>query len=120
MSAARVLCVDDNDRILASLKIGLELHGFQVVTANNGLDALKEFRGNPDEFDAIMTDKEMPYMDGLEFVTAVRKEGFRGRIFLMSGTLYPSDSKALSVLGVSTFVKKPFNLRRLIDLFSND
>jgi DNA-binding NtrC family response regulator len=120
MSAARVLCVDDNDGILASLKMGLELHGFRVVTAKHGLDALKEFRDNAVEFNAILTDNEMPYMDGLELVTTVRKEGFRGRIFLMSGTLNPSDSKALSVLGVSTFVKKPFNLNRLIDLFSND
>jgi DNA-binding NtrC family response regulator len=120
MSAARVLCVDDNDRILASLKMGLESRGFEVVTAKHGLDALGEFMGHEGEFNAILTDSDMTYMDGLELVIAVRKEGFRGRIFVMSGNLSPSESEAFSAQGVSSFIQKPFNLSRLVALFSND
>jgi CheY-like chemotaxis protein len=119
MNSARVLCVDDDALFVALLKIGLESHGFEVITAKHGLDALKEIRGHADEFDAILTASDMPEMNGLELVRSLRKQEFKGRIVVMSGNLKPSDVEAFSAQGISTFVKKPFNLSRLIALFSN-
>jgi two-component system capsular synthesis sensor histidine kinase RcsC len=116
MNYTRVLCVDDNASFVALLKIGLESHGFKVVTAKHGLDALKQFKKHAGEFDAIVTDYEMPELNGLELVRSLRKQEFNGRIVVMSGNLKPSDVKAFSVQGVSAFVHKPFEMDRLVTL----
>jgi CheY-like chemotaxis protein len=114
-----VLCVDDDASFVTLLEIRLESHGFEVVTANHGLDPLKEIRGHADEFDAILRAYDMPEMNGVELVRSLRKQEFRGPIVVMFGNLKPSDVEAFSAQGIATFVKKPFNLSRLIALFSN-
>jgi CheY-like chemotaxis protein len=120
MNSARVLCVDDNASLVALIKMGLESHGFEVVTAKHGLDALKRFKKHAGELEAIVTDSEMPEMNGLEFVRSLRKQEFKGRIVVMSGNLKPSDVEAFSAQGVSDFVHKPFKIDRLVTLLLDD
>ncbi len=64
----RVLLVDDDRALLASLARVLEMHGFQIVTFDNPVHALEHLVQNPRVFDAAVCDVSMPQMSGLELV----------------------------------------------------
>ncbi len=67
-----VLLVDDSATMLMSLKNTLEMSGFRVATAGDGASALAELRGGMKP-DLIITDINMPKMDGLALITEARK-----------------------------------------------
>jgi filamentous hemagglutinin family protein len=56
-------------------------------TASHGEDALMQYKAHSGEFEAIVTDHDMPQMNGSEFIRSIREMGFKGRIVLMSGNL---------------------------------
>jgi YesN/AraC family two-component response regulator len=62
-----------------------EQYGFEVITASDGMDALTQFKAHSGDFGAIVTDHDMPHMNGMELVRSVREIGFKGRIVVMSG-----------------------------------
>ncbi len=83
----RMLCVDDNAPLLQTMALGFAVYGFEVITASHGIDAIMQFQARGGRFDVIVTDNDMPRMNGLEFVRSVRALGFKGRILVMSGRL---------------------------------
>ncbi len=85
-------------------------YGFEVVTASHGLDALMKFQAYAGNFGAILSDTEMPNMNGPTFVKTVRALGYRGRILVMSGRLSVADGRAYQDLEVSGFLHKPFEI----------
>lgn len=89
-------------------KAGLEIYGFEVVTAANGLEALTQFKANDGKYDAIVTDNDMPKMNGLEFVRAIRDIEYKGRIFVVSGNLGVEELRAYKAYEISGFFQKPF------------
>jgi len=68
----RLLVVDDSATMLMSLKSSLEIAGYAVETAPDGVQALAKAKAGPKP-DLIITDINMPNMNGLEFIAAVRK-----------------------------------------------
>jgi CheY-like chemotaxis protein len=96
------------------MKLGLEHYGFEVVTACNGAEALLQFKAHSGKFDAILTDNEMPQMNGLEFVRSIFHEGFKGRIVVMSGNFKPEELQAYQSYPISSFVHKPLDLISII------
>ncbi|MFD4429230.1 response regulator, partial [Nocardia sp. NPDC058497] len=73
MTGQQILVVDDEVRVLASLRRGLELSGFDVVTAGDGARALALVRSAAP--DAMVLDVNMPELDGVGVVTALRAMG---------------------------------------------
>src|SRR5690625_1440121 len=72
-ASPRVLVVDDDSDVLASLERGLRLSGFEVATAADGAEALRSAKeARPD---AIVLDINMPVLDGVSVVTALRAMG---------------------------------------------
>jgi CheY-like chemotaxis protein len=104
----QILLVDDNPSLLSALKTSLESYGCKVITASDGMDALTQFKAHPDDFGAIVTDHDMPHMNGAEFVRSVREIGFKGRIVVMSGRLTVKDLRAYQDYAISGFFHKPF------------
>jgi len=72
-----ILIVDDSATMILSVKSALEMNGFKVETAQDGVQALRELGGGLKP-DLIITDVNMPNMDGLELIKQVRLlPGFR-------------------------------------------
>jgi len=113
----RILCVEDDRVVLRALVLSLEACHFEVVSAVHGGYALDEFHSYAGKFDAILTDHDMPQVNGLALVEYLRAFDFKGRIWVMSGQLTPSDRQAYRNFGVSGFLQKPFDLDLLIELF---
>lgn len=112
----RVLIVDDNEDMLQSMKILLEVASYEVAVASNGARALSLQRERP--FDVLITDIFMPEMDGMEIIDQFRREFPAIRIIAMSGGGkrikghdYLSDTQNF---GVVATLRKPFEPEDLL------
>lgn len=73
-----ILVVDDEADIALTLQTFIELHGFRVVLAYDGVEALQKVQEDPP--DLIVTDITMPRMDGLELIEKLRESPSGGEI----------------------------------------
>jgi CheY-like chemotaxis protein len=102
----KVLIADDERQITRALRMALQAAGFEVLTAIDGLEALKLF----DTFapDLLITDLSMPNMDGVELTRAVRKRSSIPVIVLSVREQEASKILALDS-GADDYVTKPFS-----------
>jgi CheY-like chemotaxis protein len=77
---------------------------------DNGEEALAKIRPAPGAFDLIITDNNMPGMDGTELVRHIRTLPFSGRIVVISAYLLHEVEQTYRSLGVRHFIHKPFDL----------
>ncbi|MCK8673504.1 response regulator transcription factor [Rhodococcus sp. HM1] len=113
MSAhATVLVVDDDEDVLASLRRGLRLSGFAVLTATDGRDALAVVEQQRP--DAMVLDMNMPVLDGTGVVTALREAGDDIPICVLSARSAVDDRIAGLEAGADDYLTKPFVLAELV------
>lgn len=108
----KILIVDDHPGALNALKIGLSSFGHQVITAKDGLEALKVIElliEGSEPIELMVTDLRMPGMDGLELIESTRELIPELPVILM--TAYGDDHvrKRVTDLQSSRYVEKPFN-----------
>ena len=112
---ARILLIEDEDSVRATLRAVLEHAGHEVLEAANGEQALYlEERGL---VDLIMIDIIMPQMDGLEAINRLRQRDPQLAILAMSGGSADYLQKA-SEHGASAVLQKPFENQTLYDTVS--
>jgi CheY-like chemotaxis protein len=111
----RVLIVDDNADGRESLRVLLELSGYEAATAGDGAQALDMMRAAP--ADVVVTDIFMPTKDGVETIVAIRKEFPSVPIIAMSGAAsYTVDYLSVArELGAERILRKPFETQQLLD-----
>lgn len=108
---ARILMVDDDPLIQATLPLVLSDRGHEVVVAPNGRAALRELREGP--VDLVLTDILMPDVDGLELIQAVRRDHPGVKVLAMSGgssRLPVTEALRMArLMGADAVLPKPFN-----------
>jgi len=112
----KALVVDDSRPIRRIESDILKELGFETIDACNGKEALERLQSTPLP-DVVLVDWNMPEMDGLEFIKAVRRDArFSGMVVLMVTTETETDQmlRALSA-GVDEYLMKPFQKDALID-----
>lgn len=109
----KILVVDDSKVIRGVLRHGFIKSGLNVLTAENGVKALEIVLAEKPE--VVITDIEMPEMDGYELCRQIRKRPELDNIFLlmMSTRDRPCDIKRGEKLGVSRYFVKPFDVEKL-------
>ena len=113
---ARILLVDDDPMITELVVDMLGMEGYDVDTANNGIEALQKLERQ--RYDLIITDLHMPKLDGSGFYRelAQRKVHSLKRIIFLTGTTGASDEhRFVQESGVPVLLK-PFNVSELIQL----
>ena len=110
-----ILLVDDNLYFLTGLSMNLcvYLKNCNILTAGNGRQALEIMESIP--VDLIVTDLEMPFMDGYELVASVKKKHPYLPVFTTTGSSAPEEKK-LASLGASRCLEKPFGFKELADM----
>ncbi len=112
----RILVVDDEEGLRQSLAANLELEGYEVVEACDGLQAIELVCEG--HFDLVITDMRMPGIDGLDTFRELRKVRPEIAVVMMTAfTLEKLVADALSE-GVYTVVTKPFDIERIITLIA--
>ncbi len=106
----RILVVDDEPRMIGFIRMNLELEGYQVIEAHNGLEALDAIRTQLP--DVILLDVMMPELDGFETLRMLRE--FSTIPVIMLTAKGEEDDKVRGLeLGADDYVTKPFGPREL-------
>jgi two-component system response regulator MprA len=109
---ARILVVDDNQALSGLHAEILEMEGYEVVTANDGVDALERLASG--EFDLVLTDRFMPLLDGASMILALRSAGSRIPVVMVSGSLVQSPLPPGVAREVSAALPKPARLDEMV------
>ena len=110
----RILTVDDSASIRQMVSFTLTKAGYEVAEAVDGRDGLE--KTGRQKFDLVVTDLNMPRMDGIEMIAAVRKvAGYAFTPILMLTTESQAEKKdAGRKAGATGWIAKPFNAEQLV------
>jgi CheY-like chemotaxis protein len=120
-----VLIVEDSENSAATLEIAfLAIPGVSVRMASSGLEALRILDGDGGGVRAIVTDLNMPRMDGFELIRRVRQNRklYATPIIVVSADTDPNTPDRIAQLGVSAFFSKPYSpaqVRRKLEQILN-
>ncbi|MCM2325082.1 MAG: response regulator [Candidatus Woesearchaeota archaeon] len=111
----KILIVDDEPHILELIKAVLEVEKFEIITATNGVEALKKLEAvTPD---LVILDMMMPGMSGREVCESIRKNPKTKNqkvIFLTVARFSETGKKVLDDMKVSDYITKPFETKDLV------
>jgi CheY-like chemotaxis protein len=111
----RLLVADDSETVLLMLQRRLEMEGYEVVTATDGLEALERLRElSPKEPDVILLDAMMPNMSGTEVLEEIRGKGSEIPVLMISAHLDAQEPDRMRSLGATDCIPKPFEWEDLI------
>jgi two-component system, OmpR family, response regulator MprA len=112
MTAPRVLIADDDRAIRESLARALELEGYAVEVAADGVETLTRARRH--DFDALVVDVMMPGVDGLAVCRVIRADGDRTPVLMLTARVETADRVAGLDAGADDYMPKPFELDELL------
>lgn len=107
----KIAIVEDDINMRKSLELSLS-DDYELKTYKNPIDALKEL---DDSFDLIISDINMPKMDGLEFVKTALEQNINAEFIIITGNATLNKAIEALRLGVKDFLTKPFDLERLYE-----
>lgn len=112
----KILVVDDNSFLRIAVSKMLSLLGYEVVSADSGENGLSLFLKN--KFDIVLSDYEMPGMDGVAFACSIKKSSPRTPVVIMTGAekeaVFFRESNA-----VDEVISKPFTLAGIDETIQN-
>jgi two-component system KDP operon response regulator KdpE len=111
LPSLRILVVDDEAQIVRVLRAALQSNGYEIITASNGMDALKTFlEVNPA---LVITDLAMPEMDGVELTREIRQRATTPVIVVSVRNQEQEKIRALDE-GADDYITKPFAIQELL------
>jgi two-component system, OmpR family, response regulator MtrA len=108
---ARILLVEDDPSIREITAIGLTAAGFEVTTANDGVEGLERFRSDP--FDLVLLDIMLPRLDGYEVCRQIRRTSTIP-VVMLTARADTMDVVIGLEAGADDYVRKPFEVPELI------
>jgi two-component system, cell cycle sensor histidine kinase and response regulator CckA len=109
-----VLVIDDEESIREITRGTLETFGYNVLTANDGTEALAIYADKKNEIAVVLTDMVMPFMDGPATIRALQRMNPQVRIIAASGLGTAQRAGEGSLEGVSVFLTKPYTAEKLL------
>jgi len=105
-----ILVVDDSPTVVKFLSFSLKEKGYDVLTARDGMDALEKMSNLEKNVDLIITDLNMPNLDGYGLIEAVREspEHQETPIIILSSEQGDEDRERGMTVGASSYLVKPF------------
>ena len=110
-----ILLIDDEETVINISEMMLKRLGYSVLKAYSGYEGLKLFKENKSKIDLIISDLEMPKMNGKEVMDKLREIDPQIKVMLSSGTLTNADEKNVMNKGFNGFLKKPYNINTLCE-----
>ncbi len=116
MTGHKVLVVEDSPTMRQLIVFALKrIRGFQIVEANDGVDGLKKL--SAEKFDLILTDINMPIMDGLKLVSMVRNDpNYKDTpIIVITTEGATEDRERALALGADEYITKPIQTMKILE-----
>ena len=113
----KIMVVDDEVGIRELLFDVLSKEGFAVTLAKDGQDSLQQMRRR--RFDLVITDIDMPRVNGIELLRRMKRAGRKEKIIIMSGNTLNQEDIKREILPVITQLDKPFQMDRMLEAVSS-
>ena len=110
---ARILLAEDDAATRDLVQRALGLEGHEVVVTQDGVEALEKLQAAPTRFDVLVTDVQMPGLDGVALVEKALGVNPKLRVVLMSGFADELDRAAHLKAKISRVITKPFTLEQI-------
>lgn len=108
-----VLLIDDEEMVINISEMMLKNLGYRVLKAHSGFEGVQLFEENQSKIDLIISDLEMPRMNGEEVMDRLREIDPQIKVMLSSGALTDTDEQDVMNKGFDGFLKKPYDLDTL-------
>ena len=116
-----ILLVEDNEINLEIMHSQLTSLGYKVDTALNGKEALEKFQKN--KYDVVLTDIEMPEMNGYELAAAIRRlkkdAGYAAPVLAITASEFDLNEERAVSMGFTGYMLKPLDLELLKSKFAD-
>ena len=109
-----LLLADDEARIREVAKRTLTLHGYKVLTAKDGKEAVKIYKAQKKRIELVIMDVVMPKMNGYNACVKIKKYDPSANILISSGYIESKEAQLALKAGGDKFVEKPFHLQELL------
>jgi two-component system response regulator MprA len=110
-----VLVADDSETVLLMLERRLEMEGYDVITATDGVEALERLKeAGSNKPDVILLDAMMPNMSGTEVLEELKSSGSKIPVLMISAHLDANEPSRMRRLGATDCIPKPFEWEDLI------
>ena len=109
---SRILLIEDNRDLAFGLRNNLEIEGYEVETAEDGMAGLKTFaKANPD---LVILDLMLPKLDGFRVLRSLRQDGHATPVLLLTAKGEEADKVRGLRMGADDYVTKPFGIAELV------
>lgn len=109
-----ILVVDDEPAIREISKASLEAYNYQVLTANDGIEAIALYAQHKDDIDLVLVDLMMPVMDGPTTIRTLRKINPQVKVVAVSGLLSSNHLPSIVGTDLHAFLPKPYTAKELV------
>lgn len=110
-----ILVVDDEELIRETLTEILKNAGYQILTGENGVEALEVYKKHRDKIDLIISDMGMPHMNGMELFKNLKSLDPEVRLIFSTGYLEHGSKSDLLQKGAKDVIFKPFRVQDLLN-----
>jgi CheY-like chemotaxis protein len=111
----RILVIDDEEAIVRVLQLALKRFNYTPTGCHDGQEALLRFRADPGQFDLVVTDLNMPTMNGLEVAVRMHEQRPDLPVVLCSGLTEELTEQKLASAGITRILNKPVSPRALAE-----
>src|SRR4029453_10960007 len=108
---ARILVIEDDEKMLDSISTFLEFEHYTVQTLTSGMEAVQHLRTYP--YDAVIMDWDLPGMSGPEILRSVRSAGLKTPVLMLTGRGSLAEKETGLDSGADDYLTKPFQMREL-------
>ena len=108
----KIMLVDDEKRFILPLKKRLSRRGYEIITANNGMDALRKLKQK--NVQVVFLDVMMPFMDGIETLLEIKKLYPNLVVIMLTGKASLEDAVKCLKCGATDYLMKPTDIEEII------
>jgi DNA-binding NtrC family response regulator len=116
MAGSKIMIVDDEAVIRELLSEALLEKGFDVTSAKDGRESLKYLKKK--NFDLLITDINMPHLDGIELLKKMKIAGRKEKVVIMTGSPFDRSVLAKAIPHIYFQLEKPFKLNEFLQVVS--
>ena len=110
----QILVLDDEPIVCKRLKPNLEKLGYEVETFTRSMEAMERVKEK--QFDIVITDLKMEGLDGMQFLTEVKRRSQTTEVIVITGFATMETAKESFKKGVFDFIAKPFKLGEIAEI----
>jgi CheY-like chemotaxis protein len=110
-----ILVVEDEDILLELMEDILKTQGYKLFTAKDGIEGIEIYTNHKNEIDLILSDVNLPNLDGLEMFKKIKELNSDVKIIMASGYVEPSLRAEIIKEGVKHFINKPYVANEVLE-----